>query len=130
MSEQLPEQARSWFDAPEFVTLATVLPDGQPHLSVVWAARDGDDVLVSTLEGRRKHQNLLGDPRATVLLYPKDAPYDYVEVRGVVTIEPDPQGELIERLSQAYTGGPYTADGPDDVRVVLRLTPEKVVLRH
>lgn len=129
MSETLPDQAKAWFDAPEFVTLATVLPDGQPHLSVVWAARDGDDVLISTLEGRRKHQNLIGDPRATAILFPAGAPYSYVEVRGIVTIEPDPQGALIERLSQAYTGGPYGNDGPDDVRCILRLTPVKVVLR-
>ena len=82
----LPDAAKALFDATEFVTLATVQPDGQPQLSVVWVERDGDDLLMSTTTNRQKHRNLERDPRASVLLYPKDNPYSYVEVRGTVTM--------------------------------------------
>lgn len=130
MSATLPELAKAWLTAKEFVTLATVEPDGRPQLSVVWLTADGDDVLMSTLKGRRKHRNLERDPRATVLLYPKDNPYSYLEVRGSVTMIEDGARELIDELHEKYHGSrPYPYDGPDDVRVVIRLTPEHVVFR-
>ncbi len=130
MSATLPEPAKAWLTAKEFVTLATVEPDGRPQLSVVWLTADCDDVLMSTLKGRRKHRNLERDPRATVLLYPKDNPYSYLEVRGSVTMIEDGARELIDELHEKYHGSrPYPYDGPDDVRVVIRLTPEHVVFR-
>ena len=86
---------------------------------------------MSTVKGRRKHLNLERDPRVTVLVYPRGMPYTYVEVRGSATMTEEGGRELIDRLNDAYTGtGRYTADdGTDNVRVVVRITPDKVVLR-
>lgn len=130
MTEHFPEAVLAILDAPEFATLATIQPDGQPQLSVVWFARDGDDLLISTVQGRRKYLNLVADPRATVLVYPKANPYTYVEVRGTVTLTTAGGRELIDRLNAGYTGGDrYTGDdGSDNVRVVVRLTPTKVIV--
>jgi hypothetical protein len=66
-----------------------------------------------------------------VLVYPKDNPYSYVEVRGTVSMVEEGGRELIDRLNEAYTGtARYTGDdGTDNVRVVCRITPEKVVTR-
>ena len=128
----LPDAAKAWIDNHEFATIATVMPDGRPQLSVVWIARDGDDLLVSTVKGRRKHLNLERDPRATVLIYPKDSPYTYVEVRGPVTMTEEGGVALIDALNDAYHpgAGRYTGDdGTDNVRVVVRISPEKVVFR-
>lgn len=131
MAKTLPDQAKAWLDAPEFVTFATLEPDDQPQLSVVWARRDGDDLLFSTVKGRRKHRNLERNPRATALLYPTENPYSYLEVRGSATMTEAGGRELIDELYEKYQGapGPYPGDGPDDVRVVVRLTPEHVVFR-
>lgn len=127
----LPDLAKEWIDRHEFATIATVMPDGRPQLSVVWVSRDGDDLLVSTVKGRRKHLNLERDPRATVLIYPKDQPYNYVEVRGSVTVTEEGGRELIDALNAAYNGTErYLGDdGTDNVRVVVRISPDKVVLR-
>lgn len=128
----LPDVAKQWIDDHEFATIATIQPDGRPQLSVVWVARDGDDLLVSTVKGRRKHLNLERDPRATVLIYPRSAPYTYVEVRGTVTMTEEGGRELIDQLNEAYHpgAGRYTMDdGTDNVRVVVRITPDRVVLR-
>ncbi len=128
---QIPDTARTWLDGPEFATIATIMPDGQPQLSVVWIERDGDDVLVSTIKGRRKHRNIERDPRVTVLVYPRDSPYEYVEVRGRATMTDEGGRELIDRLARAYKGADrYLGDdGTDNVRVVVRITPDKVVIR-
>ena len=130
MSTPLPELARSLLDQKSFATIATTNPDGQPQLSVVWAARDGDDVLVSTVRGRLKTRNLERDPRATVLLINPVNPYSYVEIRGAVTLTEQGGRELIDDLHEKYVGTrPYPNDGPDDVRVIVRLTATKVVVR-
>jgi len=127
----LPATAKAWIDSHEFATIATIMPDGQPQLSVVWIARDGDDLLVSTIKGRRKHLNIGRDPRVTVLVYPREAPYSYVEVRGTASMTDEGGRELIDRLSKEYTATyPYPGDdGTDNVRVVVRIVPEKVFLR-
>jgi PPOX class probable F420-dependent enzyme len=125
----LSPSARVLFDAAEYVTFATIDANGQPQLSIVWVARDGDDLLVSTIQGRRKYRNLRRDPRATVLLSPRDAPWIYVEVRGTATVIADGGRDLIESLSRKYTDDErYTYDdGTDHVRVVVRVTPTHVV---
>lgn len=128
----LTDAAKALLDKPkQFATVSTIEPDGRPQSSVVWYFRDGDDLLISTVEGRRKHQNLVRDPRATVLVFDADNPYTYVEVRGHVEMTTEGGRDLIDRLAQAYTGAQrYTMDdGTDNVRVVVRLKPDKVVAR-
>lgn len=129
MTDQIPEAARAWFDAAEFATVATIEPDGRPQQSVVWVRLDGDDVLFSTTEGRRKHANLSRDPRVNVLVQPSGDSYHYCEVRGTATMTREGGRELIDELNQKYTGGDrYTGDdGTDNVRVVVRVTPDRVV---
>lgn len=126
----LPDQVKTWIDdGHEFATIATIEPDGRPQLSVVWVGYDGDDLLVSTLVGRRKHKNLMNDPRATVLIFPRDSPYNYVEVRGTVTMTTQGGRELIDHFSEVYTGSrPYTRDVVGDERVVVRVHTDKLVL--
>jgi len=123
----LPDAAKALFDEPNFVTVATIDPDGRPQLSIVWAKRDGEDVLFSTIKGRRKHANLVRDARATALVYPADDPYRYAEVRGSVTVTDDPAAELINELALKYTGQPF-GDRPGELRVIVRLVPDHVVL--
>lgn len=127
MPQPLPEQARALLDRPEFATVATIEPDGRPHLSVIWVGRDGDDILFSTARGRRKTDNLERDGRASVLVYPADNPYSYLEVRGTATLEADPRKALIEELAQKYLGKPYPWHSDREERVVVRITPDKVV---
>jgi len=67
--DRLTAAARALIDAPEYATVATIEPDGQPQLSVVWVKTDGNNVVFSTVVGRRKHTNLLRDPRITLLVY-------------------------------------------------------------
>ncbi|HVF19480.1 MAG TPA: PPOX class F420-dependent oxidoreductase [Mycobacteriales bacterium] len=130
MPGTLPDQAKQWIDELGFAVLATVGGDGGPQQVVMWVAYDGDDLLISTVEGRIAHRNLAREPKACVVVYPRDNPYSYVEVRGTATMTSEGGDDLINALSQKYHGvTPYPRIGPDEPRVVIRLTPEKVVLR-
>ena len=129
--EKLPAQVMTWIDAHAFATIGTNLPNGYPHLSIVWIAYDGDDLLVSTVKGRRKHRNIEADNRVSVLISPQDNPYQYAEIRGTATMTEEGGRELIDSLCREYTGADrYTMDdGTDNVRIVVRIAADKVVLR-
>ncbi|PRY46296.1 PPOX class F420-dependent oxidoreductase [Umezawaea tangerina] len=126
MATPLSDTGRALLDDKNFATIATINPDGSPQTSVVWVKRDGDDLLMSTVEGRKKDKNLRRDPRVSVSVFDLQQPYSYIEVRGTATLTTEGGRELIDELSRKYRGEDYTADGPDAVRVVIRLTPEKV----
>lgn len=48
-----------------YAVLATINPDGSAHTSTMWVGCDGGDVVMSTVEGRRKHRNMIRDPRVS-----------------------------------------------------------------
>jgi PPOX class probable F420-dependent enzyme len=129
MSTGLSDSAKALFDSDEYATIATIEPNGQPQLSIVWVGRAGEDILVSTVEGRRKHQNLRRDPRATIIVSPRNAPWIYVEVRGTAEMTTEGARDLIEALSRKYTKDERYSfdDGTDNVRVVVRIKPYKIV---
>jgi PPOX class probable F420-dependent enzyme len=122
----LPELARRLIDGQTFATLATVNPDGSPQSTVVWVKRDGEEILFSSIRGRRKTRNIERDPRVTLVVFDPANPYQYVEVRGTVSMTEEGGRELIDELSHKYTGQPYTYDKPEFVRVVFRITPTHV----
>ncbi|MGW5365128.1 PPOX class F420-dependent oxidoreductase [Actinopolymorpha pittospori] len=122
----LNDAVRALADGPNFATLATLNPDGSPQTSLMWVGLDGDDLVFSTVAGRRKVRNMERDPRVSVTIVDHADPYNYVEVRGLATIEPEGGVELDERLSWIYDGQPASPDPAGVVRIVARVTPTKV----
>src|SRR6201986_1616205 len=89
MGIRLSESAIRLLDGRNYAVLATVNPDGSPQTSVMWVGRDGDDVLFSTVEGRRKHRNMVRDPRVSITVIDSSDPENYVDLRGRVSMSPD-----------------------------------------
>ncbi|MEW9555406.1 PPOX class F420-dependent oxidoreductase [Nonomuraea sp. NPDC050783] len=125
----LPAEAVEWFSAPNLAYVSTIEPDGRPQLSVVWVTTSADGVLFSTIKGRRKHGNLLRDPRVSILAVDPASPYRYCEIRGSAIIRDDPEGALIQELSQRYTRAPFT-DRQDAQRVIVTVRPERVFVKQ
>jgi PPOX class probable F420-dependent enzyme len=125
----LPDDAKALLDQPVYATIATIDPDGQPQLSLVWIGRDGDDVLFSTIKGRRKTDNLQRDDRASLLVFPPENPYQYLEIRGSVSLVDDPSASYIDEMANKYLGKDYPWGKPEEQRIIVRLTPAKVVWR-
>jgi PPOX class probable F420-dependent enzyme len=129
MTVQLPDLAQRLLDAPTCAVLTTINPDGAPQSSVVWVKLDGDEVVFSTILGRRKTLNMQRDPRVNICAYDPANPYTYVEVRGEVSMTESGGDELINELSLRYTGEAFTEAVPGVTRVVCRVAPRKVVTR-
>ncbi|WP_109529568.1 MULTISPECIES: PPOX class F420-dependent oxidoreductase [Nocardia] len=135
VTTDLSEGLKKYLDeSTVFATAATISPTGEPHLTVVWIERDGDDLLFSTTRTRAQGRNIVRDPRVTILVSPPDNPYVYAEIRGTATVTDDPERVLPNRLSRKYTGQDYAdfnPSAPDDSaeRIIVRITPTKVVSR-
>jgi len=112
-------------DGRNYAVLATINPDGSPHTSAMWISRDGDDVLFSTVEGRVKHRNMLRDPRVSVTVWDSADPEISVDLRGRVSLTPDPERLLHIQLSHKYDADPGE-DRPGARRVIVRMAVQKV----
>ncbi|MFF0067098.1 PPOX class F420-dependent oxidoreductase [Streptomyces sp. NPDC005279] len=131
MSVSLGAAARKLLDAPNPAILATVNPDGSPQTSVVWVGRDGDELVISSQAGRRKDKNIRNEPRVSLMMYDSNDPLRYLEVRGTPTITEDAGRRLAVSLAEEYegrgAGQEYLELPPEVVRIVIRITPQRVV---
>jgi PPOX class probable F420-dependent enzyme len=126
MATALNEATRLLVDDPNFAVVATINPDGSPQQSVVWVKRDGDVVLFSTAEHRRKGRNLARDPRIGILIVDPDDPYRYVEIRGHAELTPDPDNALGNELSHKYLGEDVPEEADWVRRVAVRVVVDKL----
>jgi PPOX class probable F420-dependent enzyme len=126
MGIAMNDEIRRLLDGPNFGVLATLNPDGGPQTSAMWVGRDGDDVLFSTVAGRRKHRNLVRDPRASVVVLDAEDSYNYVELRGrVISMDEDVGRAFDTGLSWKYDGKDPDPDRPGAVRLILRMTVDR-----
>ncbi|MFF7974674.1 TIGR03618 family F420-dependent PPOX class oxidoreductase [Streptomyces sp. NPDC007905] len=121
------DAVRALLDGKNFAGVATLGPDGAPHNSVVWIKREGDTVLCSSTDGRQKVRNLRRDPRISLTVFDLADPYTSAEIRGVAEILPDEGKRLPYELSHKYLGIDPPAEQGDEVRVIIRVVPRKVV---
>jgi PPOX class probable F420-dependent enzyme len=121
MGIRLTESAVRLIDGRNYAVLATLNTDGSPQTSVMWVGRDGDDLLFSTVEGRKKHRNMERDPRVSVTVIDSADPANYVELRGVASMTPDTGRRFDTQLSWKYDGRDPGEDRPGAVRVIVRV---------
>ncbi|MFE9095052.1 PPOX class F420-dependent oxidoreductase [Streptomyces sp. NPDC007264] len=121
------DSVRALLDAKNFAGVATLGPDGAPQNSVVWIKREGDAVLFSSTDRRQKVRNLRHDPRVSLSVFDLANPYTSVEIRGVAEILPDPDKRLPHELSHKYLGIDPPAEKDEEVRVIVRVVPRKIV---
>ncbi len=110
-------------------TIVTLMPDGQPQAQLRWIDCDEEHLLVNTEPQRQAAKNVARDPRITILIHSCENVYDWAEVRGTVT-ETVGGGEArahIDTLSTKYTGADYQLPIGPQGRVILRVTPKKVL---
>ncbi|MFH8465592.1 PPOX class F420-dependent oxidoreductase [Streptomyces sp. NPDC017991] len=127
MTLSFGDSLRTLLDGKNFASVATLGPGGAPQNSVVWIKREGDTVLFSSTDGRQKVRNLRRDPRVSLSVFDLADPYTSVEIRGTVEILPDEGKRLPCELSHKYLGVDPPAEKDDEVRVIIRVLPERIV---
>ena len=124
----LSERDRRIIDAPNFASVATLMPDGSPQVSTIWIDRDGEDVLFNTAEGRVKTENIRRDGRVAISVFDQGDHDEQVIVRGrVVDITTEGADAHIDFLAKKYLGAEtYPFRDPSEQRVIVRVRPEHV----
>ena len=86
--------------------LSTVMPDGQPQMSVVWVDFKGEHVLINSTLERQKGKNMQANPKVNVLVIDPNNGARFIEVRGkVVEITQEMAIDHANQQTQAYSGG-------------------------
>jgi PPOX class probable F420-dependent enzyme len=124
---RIPPSHRDLLESPIPVALATVGPTGHPQVTAIWAIPAGDSIVTSLAGVRQKLKNLVAHPRATVFIIDPANPYRTLEVRGDVTIEPDPELETLQKVLAAYGTDLASFPGPLEDRTTVTLHPTRVV---
>ena len=78
---EIPASHVDLFDLPAVWHIATIGPDGEPHVSPVWATFDGTHVRFPHAEGRQKWRNLCADDRIALSATDPANNERYLEVR-------------------------------------------------
>jgi PPOX class probable F420-dependent enzyme len=125
---KLSEPVRKLLEAPNFGTLATVMPDGGPQVSTVWVDTDGEHVVINTARGRQKPRNLERDPRVAISVVDRDNPYRQAVIRGRVVEATEQNADAhIDRMAKKYLGkDTYPFRGPGERRVLVKIEPDRV----
>ena len=128
MPEPLSPGLQALLGEPAFCQVATLLPDGSPHLTQVWVDTDGQHILVNTFEGSQKLRNVRRDPRVAVNVVDPGNAWRLAHVRGrVVEITTEGADEHIDALAQKYLGvEKYPFRQPGQVRVKVTIAPEHI----
>lgn len=124
----MEQKAITLFSDKNLVFISTLMKDGSPQLSPVWADYQDGHILVNTAEGRIKHKNVLRDPRVAVSVVSHKNPLDMVTVRGkVVQIIPDYDYKHADVLTKKYLGREkYPFKRAGEKRIILKIVPERV----
>ena len=107
---ELDPAVRELLEGANFVSLATLMPDGAPHSTVVWTeVEDGRPCFFTSNPQSRKARNVAGDPRVAITVLDRDNPYRSGQLRGRVadTVDGDAAMAIIDRMSRKYTGADF-----------------------
>jgi PPOX class probable F420-dependent enzyme len=106
--------------------IATVRPDGSPHVARVWPAVDGQTIWIGTRASSGKARNLRAHPRAALMFEPAGEAY----VNGDVDVVSD-----LATKQRIWDSGifPYQMEGffgsaDNDDFVLLKVTPRRAIV--
>ncbi|MEE9199182.1 MAG: PPOX class F420-dependent oxidoreductase [Dehalococcoidia bacterium] len=128
MTSTLSEGVRKLFQGKNFAHVATLMPDGSPHVSPVWIDVLDNHLVFNSDESYVKVKNLHRDPRVAVSILDHEDPYRSAFLRGrVVEFRHEGAAAHIDKLAKKYLGmDTYPYHQPDEQRVIVTIEPERV----
>jgi PPOX class probable F420-dependent enzyme len=120
----LDAEVRRLIQGTNIAHVATVRPDGGPHVVPVWISMEGERIVFITDPRSVKARNLGRDSRVAFSIVEQDRPNVMAHIRGrvVATVDGAAGWAIIDRLAQDYLGGPYPLRSD---RVALLVEPDR-----
>jgi len=129
MTLTLPDKLKNALDGKAFAHLSTLDPDGAPQSTAMWIMRDGDMIMFNTAAGRRKHRNMLNDPRVSISISPSGEEYVNYSIQGRIVEMRESDGvEIIDTLARKYLDDvdKYPWLTPGMIRVTVIVEPTRI----
>lgn len=129
------DEWRAFLDEPvRPAMLATVRPDGRPHVAPVWIALDDDDSVVFTTGADTvKGRAIRAEPRVAICVDDDQPPFAYVMVEGTAEVRTDLDEMLVwaTRIGGRYMGAEraeaFGRRNAVPTELLVRVTPTRVV---
>jgi PPOX class probable F420-dependent enzyme len=129
MSSLNDQAVKDLLEQPNYAVVSTLNDDGSILSAVVWVGLEGGELAVNSAKGRKWPTNLERDSKITLLVFPADNPYEYVEVQGTASGTREDADDQINRLSKKYIGqDEYPFRQPGEERIKYVISPSRV--RH
>jgi PPOX class probable F420-dependent enzyme len=124
----IPEEYLDLFDQETVAHVATVMPDGTPHVVPVWVDYDGEYVLIAGWEGHQRHRNIEETPKVSLSIVDRNNVYRALIIRGDV-VETTHEGamEMLDEQARRYWNVdkyPFERTKP---RLLVKIAPTHVV---
>ena len=136
MTVTIPPTHCDLLQRPVHAVLTTMMPDGTPQSSVVWADYDGEYILINTTLERQKGRNMSSNPKVALLVIDPQNSSRWLSVRGQVReLTAEGAEAHADRLTQRYTGKQHfygdiypVSQKEKETRVIVKIEPLKVSL--
>jgi PPOX class probable F420-dependent enzyme len=104
----IPTEARDLLEGPYVAHMATIDPDGKPHVTCAWVGLEDEEIVIGTLFDQRKLQNIRRDPRVTLSIQSDKANpvgmHEYLVVYGHARVTEGGAPQLLQELAKSYVG--------------------------
>ncbi len=125
------EEQQAFLESHRLVVVGLPRKAGPPHMSPVYYAMDGEDILMSTTASRFKARAVRKNEDVSLCVLAEEFPFPYLLVYGKGSIEESGAADLMMKIGEKMTGNPVPeAARPaveqrakDEGRVVLRVKP-------
>ncbi len=109
-------EIEAYLAEPHVAQLATVRPDGRPHMAPVWFVAEDRRVLVMAHANAVKLRNIRQNPAVALSVATDQRPYKYVVLEGEGRITGRDLLQVVERICVQYDG---PVEGPAYAKVLL-----------
>ena len=130
-------EARAFLEEPvRPAMLATVRPDGRPHLAPIWIELDDDgSVVFTTGADTVKGRAIRAEPRVAICVDDDQPPFSYVLIEGTAEVSTDLEEMLVwaTRIGGRYMGAERAEEfgrrNAVETELLVRVTPTRIVSR-
>lgn len=127
MPQPIPASHRDLLTSSLVVTLSTVTPEGQPHASVVWCRLVGERIQIVAPSDAKKVWNIQHNPRVSLLAVDTTDPFRYIEIRGDASLSTENAIAILREIARDYGYPQYNTGRLVEKRVVITITPQKII---
>ena len=125
------EEMEAFLMVPRLAKLATLLPDGAPHLTPLWFEYVDGEFRTTVEANTVKRWNIERDPRVAICIEGDSPPYKAVIAQGVASLSVEGEKEALRRQAIRFLGDEKGAAMFESVKDgegrLVRITPHKII---